>query len=89
MAEIVSSSDRPVIETKRGAYKTHDACNCILIIQQERFEVRIDLRADEGWTEMTLTRPDDLIILPEFGLRCKVADLYRGTPLLPRQPRKS
>jgi hypothetical protein len=60
-----------------------------LVIQQERFEVRIDLRTSDGWTETTLTRLDDTLVLADFGLRCKVADLYRGTPLVPRQPRRA
>jgi hypothetical protein len=30
---------------------------------------------------VVLKRPDDAIEMPEFGLRCLVADLYRGTPL--------
>jgi hypothetical protein len=67
----------------------HNACKCILVIQQERFEVRVDLRTDEGWAETTLTKPEDTLMLSDFGLRCKVSDLYRGTPLLPRQPRRS
>jgi Uma2 family endonuclease len=88
VAEIVSSSDRPVIENKRTVYKLHDACKCILTIQQERFEIRVDLRTAEGWAETVLTKPDDAFVLPDFGLRCKVGDLYRGTPLLPRQARR-
>jgi Uma2 family endonuclease len=86
-AEILSSSDRTYVESKRGIYKLHESCTCILTVQQERFEVRVDLRADAGWTEQTLTEPDDVIALPDFGLRCKVADLYRGTPLAPRHRR--
>jgi hypothetical protein len=56
-------------------------------VQQERVEVRVDLRTDAGWTEQMLTEPEDVLALPDFGLRCKVADLYRRTPLLPRRPR--
>jgi len=87
-AEIVSSSDRTYVESKRGIYKLHEHCTCILTVQQERFEVRIDLRAEAGWSDQLLTSPDDALVLPDFGLRCNVADLYRGTPLLPRQPRR-
>jgi Uma2 family endonuclease len=84
VAEIVSSSDRPVIEHKRSVYKLHESCQCILTIQQDRFEVRIDTRIDAGWSERTLTNPNDVLALPDFGLSCEVSDLYRGTPLLPR-----
>jgi Uma2 family endonuclease len=86
-AEIVSSSDRNHVESKRSIYKLHDSRTCILTVQQDRFEIRIDLRIDTGWSEQVLKKPDDTLTLPDFGLRCSVADLYRGTPLMPRQPR--
>jgi len=86
VAEIVSSSDRSHVESKREVYKLHESCNCILTVQQDRFEVRIDLRTDTNWSEQVLKLPDDLLALPAFGLSCKLADLYRGTPLMPRRP---
>src|SRR5437870_7241158 len=46
VAEIVSASDRAYAESKRGVYKLHEACKCILTVQQDRCEVRVDLRAD-------------------------------------------
>jgi Uma2 family endonuclease len=88
-AEIVSASDRLWVEKKREIYKLHDACTCILVVQQDRFEVRVALRKGESWSEQVLTGPDDLLALPEFGLRCKLADLYRGTPLRPRRTDQS
>jgi len=87
-AEVVSPSDRVDVESKRAAYKLHGACTCILTVQQNRFEVRIDLRTDTGWSEQLLNKPDDILALPVFGLRCKLSDLYRGTPLMPRPPRQ-
>jgi Uma2 family endonuclease len=84
IAEVVSASDRPKIEGKREIYKRHDACNCMLTIRQERHEVRVDLRTGTTWTTQVLTRPADELILIEFGLRCTLADLYRGTPLAAR-----
>jgi Uma2 family endonuclease len=87
VAEIVSSSDCSYVEGKREVYKLHDSCTCILTVQQDRFEVRTDLRTETGWSEQVLKRPDDTVALPDFGLSCSVADLYRGTPLMPRQPR--
>jgi Uma2 family endonuclease len=87
-AEIVSASDRVDVGSKREAYKLHGSCTCILTVQQDRFEVRIDLRTDAGWSEQLLKKPDDILALPDFGLHCKLSDLYRGTPLVPRQPRQ-
>jgi Uma2 family endonuclease len=83
-AEIISPSDRPVSESKRAVYKLQGSCKCVLTIQQDRFDVRVELRTIDGWKESVLTRPEDELVLPEFGLRCKLAELYRGTPLLPR-----
>lgn len=87
--EIVSSNDRVDVESKRAVYKLHESCTCILTVQQERFEVRIDLRTDTGWSEQVLQKPDDILALTDFGLRCKISDLYRGTRLLPRHRRSS
>ncbi len=86
VAEIISSIERVDIDRKRSVYKLHDSCTCIFV-QQDHFEVRIDLRTDTGWSEQVLKQADDILALSAFGLRCGVADLYRGTPLLPRQPR--
>lgn len=84
VAEIVSSSDSAAIEGKRDIYRLHESCRCILVVQQDRREVRVDIRAANGWHERVLTNPGDILDLPEFGLICTLADLYRGTPLQAR-----
>jgi Uma2 family endonuclease len=86
-AEIVSSNERVDLDRKRSIYKLHEACSCIMTVQQDRFDLRIDLRTETGWSDQVLKRPDDIVALPAFGLRCKMSDLYRGTPLMPRRPR--
>ena len=86
-AEIVSTSDRKTVEDKREVYKRHPDCRCVLVIQQDRFDVVVALLAEAGWTERRLTKPADELILEEFGLRCTLADLYRGTALQPRTKR--
>jgi hypothetical protein len=63
----------------------HETCSCVLTIQQDRQEVRVDLRTGTGWQEQVLANPDDLLVLPDFGLRCKLSELYRGTRLQPRK----
>jgi len=87
-AEIVSSSDKTFVEAKREIYRQHEACKCVLVVQQNQFEVSVDLRTDAGWKEQRLTKPDDLLVLPDFGLRCNLSDLYRGTALQPRHAPK-
>jgi Uma2 family endonuclease len=87
-AEIVSSSDKTFVEAKRQIYRQHEACRCVLVVQQNQFEVSVDPRTDGGWQEQFLTKPGDLLVLPDFGLRCNLSDLYRGTALQPRQTQK-
>lgn len=84
-AEVVSKSDRKTVESKRDVYKRHPDCRCVLVIEQYRVEVSVSLSTGSGWTERRLTRPDDELVLEEFGLRCTLADLYRGTALQPRR----
>ncbi|MCC6775541.1 MAG: Uma2 family endonuclease [Hyphomicrobiales bacterium] len=83
-AEVVSSSDRIWVERKREIYKLHESCKYVLSIEQDRYHVRIDTRTQAGWIARILITPDAMIELADFGLRCTVADLYRGTALQPR-----
>jgi len=91
LAEVVSVSDeisihgtdRRWIDLKREIYLGHAACEAVLMIEQDRLEVRIDRRTDTGWDTVTLSDPAGELALPAFGLQCSIADLYHGTPLLP------
>ena len=84
-AEVVSDSDSTRADAKREIYKLHRHCTCVLTVRQDRIEVRVDARTDAGWQPTVLNKRDDVLALPAFGLRCNVADLYRGTPLQPRR----
>jgi len=81
VAEVLSDSDKSIIESKRGIYRAHPACNCILLIRQDRMEITVDRRADDGWVSQVLQDGRDTLSLPEFGLVCLVKDVYRDTPL--------
>jgi Uma2 family endonuclease len=87
-AEIVSRSDKTFVQAKREIYRQHEFCRYVLIVQQNQFEMTIDLRTDTGWREQRLTKPDDMLVIAEFGLSCRLSDLYRGTALLPRRASK-
>jgi Uma2 family endonuclease len=82
-AEVVSQSDHKTVDSKREIYQRHPDCRCVLVIRQDRFEVSVAILTD-GWTERRLTDPKDQLVLEEFGLRCTLANLYRGTKLQPR-----
>ena len=80
VAEILSESDKGIIESKREIYRAHPSCTCILLIRQDRLEITVDSRADDGWRSQMLHGTDELV-LPEFGLMCPVRDVYQDTPL--------
>jgi Uma2 family endonuclease len=79
-AEILSESDRGIIEGKRDIYRAHPYCTCILLVRQDRIEIDVDCRTGDGWHAQTLREADQLV-LPEFGLTCPTRDVYRDTPL--------
>ncbi len=93
LAEIPSANDRERvpgsretrIEAKRRIYRQHAACEAVLTLEQDRVQVLVETRTPEGWTSRTLKYPDGALVLPTFGLRCRVGDLYRSTPLASRR----
>jgi len=80
VAEILSESDKGIIESKREIYRAHPSCMCILLVRQDRLEIIVDQRTADGWRSQVLRDADELG-LPEFGLTCAVRDVYRDTPL--------
>ncbi|MGB6535963.1 MAG: Uma2 family endonuclease [Xanthobacteraceae bacterium] len=80
VAEVLSESDKAIIESKRDMYRAHASCTCILLVRQDRAEIIVDNRAADGWRTQLLTA-DDRLRLSEFGLDCPVKDVYRDTPL--------
>jgi Uma2 family endonuclease len=87
IGEILSPSNtRAEIDLKLRRYReAPDNLYCV-VIEPREFLVEIHAKRD-SWEPAVLTKADDLIEMPEFGLRCLVADLYRGTPLDPDRPR--
>ncbi len=80
VAEVLSDSDKDIIDSKRDIYRAHPTCICILLVRQDRVEITVEQRSAEGWQSHMLTASDHLS-LPEFGLACPVKDVYRDTPL--------
>jgi Uma2 family endonuclease len=80
VAEVLSESDKAVIESKREIYRAHPQCRYILLVRQDRPEIVVDRRTDGGWDSQVLNGADELS-LPDFGLTCTVSDIYRDTPL--------
>jgi Uma2 family endonuclease len=83
-AEVLSRSNTRVeIDLKLRRYREAPDNLYAVVIDPREFMVEIHAKSRE-WEPLVLKRPDDAIEMPEFGLRCTVADLYRGTPLVPR-----
>ena len=48
VAEVLSESDKGVIESKRDIYRAHASCTCILLVRQDRVEIIVDYRTADG-----------------------------------------
>lgn len=85
VAEVLSpSNSRAEIDLKLRRYREAPDNLYVVVIEPREFFVELHAkRAD--WKPMRLTTPDEPIIMPEFALSCRVADLYRGTPLDPQR----
>jgi Uma2 family endonuclease len=86
IGEILSPSNtRREIDLKFRRYReAPDNLYAVLIEPRELF-VEIHAKS-RNWQPVVLRAADDPIEMPEFGLRCRVADLYRGTPLDRQHP---
>jgi Uma2 family endonuclease len=93
VAEVISSrdetpydnSDKSLIDIKLGFYKAHEHNRCIIVIRQDRIEVGLHVRRQDGtWPDepVVLTSADDVIAIDEIGQVGAVGDLYRGTSLV-------
>jgi Uma2 family endonuclease len=79
VAEVLSDSDKAIIESKRDIYRAHPFCICILLVRQDRAEIMVDHRAGDSW-DFEVLQYDDELVLSEFGLTCRVSEVYRDTP---------
>ena len=81
VAEVLSPSNtRQEIDLKLRRYREAPDNLYAVVIEPREFLVEIHAKS-RNWEAAILTRAGDPIEMPEFGLRCSVADLYRGTPL--------
>jgi Uma2 family endonuclease len=84
-AEILSPSNTPAeIDLKLRRYREAPDNLYAVVIEPRAFLVEIQARRYD-WKSAILKRPDDTVEMPEFGLSCRVVDLYRGTPLDPQR----
>lgn len=81
---IVPGTNRKWIDVKRDLYCSHEHCEAVLVIAQDRMEVELDLKTESGWNSSVLKGGGAELSIPAFGFWCVVSDLYEGTPLAPR-----
>jgi hypothetical protein len=92
LAEIISGTDdvsvpgtnRRWVDVKRELYRSHEHCQAVLIVSQDRMQVEVDLRTEAGWEGSLLEDGGAELVIPAVGFRCFVADLHDKTPLQPR-----
>jgi Uma2 family endonuclease len=85
VGEVLSPTNtRQEIDLKLRRYREAPDNLYALVIEPREFVVEIHSKSG-NWQPVVLTRADDTIEMPEFGLRCRVGDLYRGTPLDPQK----
>jgi Uma2 family endonuclease len=85
VAEVLSpSNSRTEVDLKLRRYCEAPDNLYAVVIDPRRFWVEIYARTCK-WEPAVLKRPDDVIEMPDFGLRCFVENLYLGTPLNPRR----
>jgi Uma2 family endonuclease len=80
VAEVLSDSDKDIIDGKREIYRAHESCTCILLVRQDVVEIVADLRTGNAWRADVL-RDSDQLRLPQFGLVCSVKEVYGDTAL--------
>ena len=85
VAEVLSPTNtRREINLKLRLYREATDNLYAVVIEPREFLVEIHAKS-RNWEPTTLARADDPIEMPEFGLTCRVGDLYRGTPLDPQR----
>ena len=84
VAEVLSPTNRrQEIDLKLRRYREAPHNLYAVVIEPRKFLVEIYAKR-ASWQPTVLTKADDQIEMPEVGLRCRVADLYVGTPLDPK-----
>ncbi len=80
----VPGTNRRWIDVKRDLYRSHEHCEAVLVIAQDRMEVELDLKTETSWQCSVLKGGGAELVIRAFGFRCLVSELYERTPLQPR-----
>ncbi len=81
IAEVLSPTNtRAEIDMKLRRYREAPDNLYVVVIEPREFLLVIYARS-RNWEPIILSKAEDAIEMPEFGLRCRLGDLYIGTPL--------
>jgi Uma2 family endonuclease len=83
---LLPSNTRTEVDLKTRRYCEAPSNLYAVVIDPKKYMVEIYPKSRK-WVPAVLELPGDAIEMPEFGLRCVVADLYAGTPLDLRRAR--
>jgi Uma2 family endonuclease len=88
VAEVLSPSNtRAEFDLKLRRYREAAHNLYAVVIDPRQFLAEIYARSRK-WEPVVLAAPEDPFEIPELGLHCRLADLYRGTPLDPQARRE-
>jgi Uma2 family endonuclease len=85
LAEVASETDdltvpgtnRRWIAVKQELYRSHSHCRATLVILQDRMQVELDVKTETGWKSSVLKGGETELIIPAFGFRSALGNLYR------------
>lgn len=87
VAEVLSNSDdTAVIDAKLAYYRAHPYNRGVLFVRQDRVAAVLHVRQEMSeWRKITLSAPDGVLDIPGIGPIGRLSDLYRHTPLFPKE----
>ena len=81
VVEVLSGSDRwAFLSSKLEFYSSHESCQGVLFVRQDRIEVELYSRA-AGFEKQTIIDKDAIIDVPGLGKIGPLKQFYRSTPL--------
>lgn len=83
VAEVLSDSESAkLIDAKLGFYMGHADCVAVLLISQDAIEMTVHERKESIWSARRIEGAGSVLAVPRLGEICRLAEVYKSTPLL-------